>query len=60
LKDFFQYFPRNYEDRKALITLDQVNLEDKTAVSVKGLITDKKFFQRGKMKIYDIRFVDEN
>lgn len=60
LKDFFQYFPRNYENRKELITLDKVNLEVKIAVSVKGLITEKKFFQRGKMKIYDIRFTDEN
>ena len=59
-KDFLQYFPRNYENREDLITLDQINLEDKVVISVKWLITDKKFFQRGKMKIYDIRFTDEN
>lgn len=60
LKDFFQYFPRDYENRKELITLDKVNLEAKIAISVKWLITEKKFFQRWKMKIYDIRFTDEN
>ncbi len=59
LKDFLQHFPRDYENRKDLITLDKVNLEGKIAVSVKWLITDKKFFQRGKKKIYDIRFEDE-
>jgi RecG-like helicase len=60
LKDFLQYFPRDYENRKELITLDQVDLNSKVAISVKGLIMEKKFFQRGKMKIYDIRFQDEN
>ncbi len=35
LKDFLQYFPRDYENRKDMITLDQVNLEDKLSISVK-------------------------
>ncbi|HKL44422.1 MAG TPA: ATP-dependent DNA helicase RecG [Candidatus Absconditabacterales bacterium] len=60
LKDFLQYFPRDYENRKDIITLDQINLNDKVSVSVKGFVTEKKFFQRGRKKIYDIRFKDEN
>jgi len=40
--------------------LDKIDLNDKVSVSVKWIITEKKFFQRWKMKIYDIRFKDEN
>lgn len=60
LKDFLQYFPRDYENRKDIITLDQINLNDKVSVSVKWFVTEKKFFQRWRKKIYDIRFKDEN
>lgn len=60
LKSFLQYFPRDYENRKDIITLDQIDLNDKVSVSVKWIITEKKFFQRWRMKIYDIRFKDEN
>ncbi|HRX63731.1 MAG TPA: ATP-dependent DNA helicase RecG [Candidatus Absconditabacterales bacterium] len=60
LRDFLQYFPRDYEDRENIIKLDQINLQDKMSISVKGFITEKKFFQRGRKKIYDIRFRDEN
>ncbi|MCK9466902.1 MAG: ATP-dependent DNA helicase RecG [Candidatus Absconditabacterales bacterium] len=59
LKDFLQYFPRDYEDRENLVTLDQINVLDKTISSVKGFITDKRFFQRGTKKIYSIKFTDE-
>jgi len=60
LKDLFQYFPRDYENRESLLTLDQINILDKTVCSVKWFIIDKKFFQRWLKKIYDIKFNDEN
>lgn len=59
LKDFLQYFPRDYEDRENLVTLDQINVLDKTISSVKWFITDKRFFQRWTKKIYSIKFTDE-
>jgi len=60
LKELFQYFPRDYEDRENLVTLDRINVWDKTVCSVKWLITEKKFFQRWGKKIYDIKFEDEH
>lgn len=59
LKEFFQYFPRDYEDRENLVTLDRINVWDNTVYSVKWLIIEKKFFQRWGKKIYDIKFEDE-
>lgn len=59
-RDFLQYFPRTYENRESIMTLDQINLQDKSIVcSVKWLITDKWFFQKWRLKIYDIKFQDE-
>ena len=59
LKELFQYFPRAYEDRESLVTLDHINVWNKAVCSVKWLITEKKFFQRWNKKIYDIKFEDE-
>lgn len=59
-RDLLQYFPRTYENRESIMTLDQINLQDKSIVcSVKWLITDKWFFQKWRLKIYDIKFQDE-
>ena len=60
VRDFLQYIPRTYENRESLLTLDQINLQDRSLVcSVKWLITDKWFFQKWRLKIYDIKFQDE-
>lgn len=60
VRDFLQYLPRTYENRESLLMLNQINLQDKSVVcSVKWLITDKSFFQKWNLKIYDIKFQDE-
>ena len=59
LKEFFQYFPRDYENRENLVTLDQINILDKAICSVKWFITDKRFFQRWARKTFTIKFNDE-
>lgn len=59
LKELFQYFPRDYENRENLVNLSDINVLDKSSQSVKWMITEKKFFQRWKMKIYNISFEDE-
>lgn len=60
VKDFLQYFPRTYEDRSNLRTLDQLVFNEKGVTTTKGKITVKKVFSRGGKRIYDIQFIDEN
>ncbi|HCB50997.1 TPA: hypothetical protein DEP21_00095 [Patescibacteria group bacterium] len=58
-KDLLQYFPRTYEDRSNIRTLDQLIYNEKGIASTKGKIISKKVFARGGKKIYDIHFEDE-
>lgn len=60
IKDFFNYFPRTYEDRASIQPLNNLHINEKWTTSTKGKILTKKFFQRGGKKIYDITFEDEN
>lgn len=58
IKDFFQYFPRAYEDRENLKTFDQLN-DPLTPYSVKVKVTEKKIQIRpGGKKITDIHVED--
>lgn len=58
IKDLLNYFPRTYENRSTLYTLDQLSNEINEKVSVKWYIEEKKVFFRNWKKIYDIRFID--
>ncbi|MBU0626358.1 hypothetical protein KKG31_06870 [Patescibacteria group bacterium] len=66
VQDFLQYFPRAYEDRSNLKTLNEINQdsmffknEKNEKVMVKCQIVKKSVFYRGGKKIYDIQFADE-
>lgn len=58
LKEFLQYFPRTYEDRTHMGTLDNLIYDEKGICTTKGHIIQKKIFIRGRKKIYDIKFED--
>lgn len=60
LKEFLQYFPRDYENRQNMVTLDQIKVWDKISYSIKWFVTKKSFFQAGARKIFNISFHDEN
>lgn len=57
-KDLLQYFPRIYEDRTNMNTLDALIYDEKGMTTTKWRIIEKKFFARGGKKIYDIKFED--
>jgi len=57
-KDLLQYFPRTYEDRTNMNTLDALIYDEKGMTTTKWCIIEKKFFARGGKKIYDIKFED--
>ena len=57
-KDLLQYFPRTYEDRTNMNTLDALIYDEKGMTTSKWRIIEKKFFARGGKKIYDIKFED--
>lgn len=59
LKDFFNNFPRTYEDRSQIKPLDQLVFDEKGKTATKGLITEKKYVPRGK-GFYNISFIDEH
>ena len=66
VQDFLQYFPRTYEDRSNLKTLNDITQdsmffknEKNEKVMVKGQIVKKGVFYRGGKQIYNIRFKDE-
>ena len=58
LKDFFNNFPRTYEDRSQIKPLDELIFDDKGKTATKGFITSKTYVPRGK-GVYDIKFQDE-
>ena len=59
VKDFFNYFPRAYENRASIKPLNQLVFDEKWITSTKGKILSKKFFVHNWKKIYDISFEDE-
>ncbi|MDR2189641.1 MAG: hypothetical protein LBP53_00080 [Candidatus Peribacteria bacterium] len=60
LKDFFNYFPRTYEDRSQTRPLNELIFDAKGITATKGQILQKKQRMRGGKTIYDIKFTDEN
>ncbi|MDR0860281.1 MAG: hypothetical protein LBO09_04875 [Candidatus Peribacteria bacterium] len=60
LKDFFNYFPRAYEDRSNIKPLNELIFNEKGVTSTKGMILQKKQRSRGGRMIYDIKFEDQN
>lgn len=60
LRDFFNYFPRAYEDRGSIKPLNALILNDKGTTATKGQIIKKSVFRRGNKMIYTIDFEDEN
>ncbi len=59
IRDFFNYFPRAYEDRANIKPLNQLIFNDKGITATKGKILKKTVFCRGGRTIYDISFEDE-
>jgi len=59
VRDLLQYFPRTYENRENIRTLDQLEPNEKWIATTKGKIISKKIFNRWSKKIYDIHFIDE-
>lgn len=66
IRDLLLYFPRTYEDRSNIKTLDEIDqnsffFKDKKnqAIMTKWQITKKSVFSRWWKRIYDIHFVDE-
>lgn len=60
IKDFFNYFPRTYEDRASIQPLNNLQINEKGTAATKGKIVEKKVFRRSGRTIYDIKFEDEN
>jgi RecG-like helicase len=66
IKEFLQYFPRTYEDRSQLKTLKEItswsvffqDTNNKNIFMTKWVIVEKKFYTRGKYKVFDIIFND--
>jgi len=59
VKDFFNYFPRTYENRAWIKPLNQLIFDEKGVTSTKWKIISKKVFKRWWRTIYDITFEDE-
>lgn len=59
VRDFFNYFPRAYENRASIKPLNQLVFDEKWVTSTKGKILSKKVFVRNWKRIYDISFKDE-
>lgn len=60
LKDFFNNFPRTYEDRSQIKPLNELIYDEKGKTATKVKITKKTIFQRGGKTIYNIEFQDIN
>lgn len=58
LRDFFNYFPRTYEDRSKIAPLDSLIFDDKWVAATKWVITKKTQFFHGGKRIFDITFQD--
>lgn len=59
LKDFLEYFPRTYENRKDIKTIKNIALDGKTPSSIKAQVISKTVLPRGNKKIYEITVQDE-
>lgn len=59
MKDFFNNFPRTYEDRSHIKPLTELIFDEKGKTATKGMIIQKKVFRRGGKMIYDIAFQDQ-
>ena len=59
VKDFFNYFPRAYENRADIKPLNQLVFDEKWITSTKGKIIKKTVFRRWAKTIYEISFEDE-
>ncbi len=57
-KELLQYFPRTYEDRRNMSTLDALIYDEKWTTTVKWHILSKSFFARWGKKIYEMKFED--
>ena len=60
LKDFFNYFPRTYEDRSHIRPLNALIFDEKGKTATKGQIVQKKQWRRGAKMFYDMKFQDQN
>ncbi|MDR0282571.1 MAG: hypothetical protein LBI53_04680 [Candidatus Peribacteria bacterium] len=60
LKDFFNYFPRAYEDRSNIRPLNDLVFDEKGKTATKGMVTQKKQRMKGGRMRYEIKFEDEN
>ncbi|MDR0369219.1 MAG: hypothetical protein LBH96_01435 [Candidatus Peribacteria bacterium] len=47
LKDFFNNFPRTYEDRSHTRSLNELIFDEKGKTATKGVVVQKKMFRRG-------------
>lgn len=57
IKGLLEYFPRTYEDRSQIKTLQDVTT-DNTVQTVKWYVTEKKFHKRWGRKVYEVIFHD--
>jgi len=60
IKDFFQYFPRTYEDREKICNIKKIPLDQKITTSIKAKIIEKKTLPRWTKKLYETKIEDEN
>ena len=60
LKDFFNNFPRTYEDRSHIKPLNELLFDEKGKTATKGQIVQKKQWRRGWKTMYDVKFEDQN
>ena len=60
LKDFFNNFPRTYEDRSQIRPLNALIFDEKGKTATKVKIVKKNIIKRGAKTIYDIQFHDTN
>jgi len=60
MKDFFNHFPRTYENRTDVKPLNALLFDEKGKTSTKGHIVKKNIIRRGNKMIYDIQFHDIN
>ncbi len=58
-KDFFEYFPRTYEDRWNIKLIKDLECDNRVTQIVKWTITNKSVLPRWNKKIYEIVFEDE-
>lgn len=57
IKELLEYFPRTYEDRSQIKTLQEITTDNRVQ-TVKWYVTEKKFHKRWGRKVYEILFHD--